>query len=273
MIDSAALAAAADANLVTHFTYAQRRVPGMRVRDDEGLVLADSGLPCDTFNTVCHARLTPGSATPAVRGAIDWFAEVDRPFSWWVGPADQPADLPARLRAAGLVAAERELAMAVDLAAAPLDRPAPADLDIRRVFTGPALAQFAAVSAANWAPPDPHVVRFYELAAGVLLNPASPMRFYVGYVGDEPVAASELTFGGGVAGLYNISTVVASRGRGFGTAMTATLLREAVRERVSTAILQAAPAGVSIYRRLGFATFGEIAEYKPALPDADEAVA
>ena len=30
------------------------------------------------------------------------------------------------------------------------------------------------------------------------------------------------------------------------------------------AVLQAAAAGVSIYRRLGFVNFGEITEYKPA---------
>jgi ribosomal protein S18 acetylase RimI-like enzyme len=273
MTDLASLATAADANLVVHFTHVQRHLTGMRARDDAGLVLADSGLPCDTFNTICRARLTAESATAAVRDAISWFADVDRPFSWWVGPADEPRDLGARLRAEGLVTAESELAMAMDLHTASLDHPAPVGFHVRRVTTPAALAQFAAINAANWTPPDPHVIQFYELAAPVLLEPASPLRFYVGCVDDEPVAAAELTLGGGVAGLYNISTRLDSRGRGFGSAMTATLLRHAIDEGVATAVLQAAPAGVAIYRRLGFATYGQITEYKPALPDAAEAVA
>jgi ribosomal protein S18 acetylase RimI-like enzyme len=265
--------AAAAANLATHFTYAQRVVDGMRVREDSGVVLADSGLPCDTFNTVCRARLTTKAAGAVIRDALAWFAEAGRPFSWWVSPGDEPADLGRRLVDAGLVPAESELAMQLDLASAGLDVPVPIRFEVRRVRTPEELAQFAAISAANWTPPDPHVVTFYELAAGVLLDPASPLRFYVGYLEGQPVAASELTLAGGVAGLYNISTLASVRGRGIGSAMTAAPLRDARAEGLPTAILQAAPGGVSIYRRLGFTRFGEIAEYKPVLPEAGEAAA
>jgi ribosomal protein S18 acetylase RimI-like enzyme len=265
--------AAATANLATHFTYAPRVVDGMRVREDAGVVLADSGLPCDTFNTACRARLPMETADPAIRDAIEWFSDAGRPFSWWVSPGDEPRDLGRRLEKAGLVAAETEVAMQLDLGGATLDAPVPIRFEIRRATTAAELTHFGAINAANWTPPDPHVVTFYELAAGVLLDPASPLRFYVGYLEGQPVAASELTLAGGMAGLYNISTLAAARGRGLGTAMTAAPLRDALAEGVPTAILQAAPDGVSIYRRLGFTAFGEITEYKPALPEAGEAAA
>jgi len=267
------IAAAADENLAVHFTYVHRRLEGMRVREDLGVLLADSGLPCDTFNAACRARLAADTAAARIREAIGWFVEGGRPFSWWVGPGDEPGDLGVLLDAEGLAAAESELAMQADLATARLEVPAPAGFTVQRVRTPAELERFAAITAANWTPPDPHVHTFYERAAGVLLESGSPLRFYLGYLDGEPVAASEMTLGGGVVGLYNISTASAFRGRGFGSEMTAAPLREARDEGIGTAILQAAPAGVSIYRRIGFATFGEITEYKPALAPADEAAA
>jgi hypothetical protein len=75
---------------VVHVTWALERTGGMmsRVRDD--LVIADSGLPCDPFNFVCRARLEEAAARGAAIEAVTHFANVGRPFSWWIGPADRP---------------------------------------------------------------------------------------------------------------------------------------------------------------------------------------
>lgn len=101
-IGSAELADAADANLVAHMSYVQRRTQGMRVVDDADLVLVDSGLPCDTFNFVCRARLDRAHALERAHQAAAHFARVRRPFSWWVGPADKPKNLGDLLEQAGL---------------------------------------------------------------------------------------------------------------------------------------------------------------------------
>jgi ribosomal protein S18 acetylase RimI-like enzyme len=257
------LAAAADDNLVAHAGWVQRRVPGMRVLEHTGLVLIDSGLPCDTFNLVCHARLAGGDAPGRVREAVAYFREVRRPFSWWVGPADRPAELGELLAAAGLERAETELAMAADLAKLPPGDLAPHGLRITRVRTEAQLGDFARRSAENWTPPDPDVLRFYERAAAALLGPDSPLWLYVGYQGDVPVAGAELAVGGGVVGLYGISTRPASRRRGFGTALTLRPLLDAREQGYRTAILQAAAEGVGVYQRVGFQAFGDITEYKP----------
>src|ERR687885_2478928 len=127
------LAAAADANLVTHVGWVQQRTPGMRVVDTGGLVLVDSGLPCDTFNVVCRARLAQDAAQAHVRAAVDYFAGASRPFAWWLSPADQPADLGEILCAVGLQTAETELAMAAELATLGAADLAPGGLQIRRV--------------------------------------------------------------------------------------------------------------------------------------------
>lgn len=117
---------APDAPFVTHATWVPARTPGMQVHADAGLVLAGSGLPCDTFNMICRARLDDASAPARVRDAVAHFREARRPFSWWVGPADRPRALGALLEDAGLARAERELAMAMELSARTDDEPAPA---------------------------------------------------------------------------------------------------------------------------------------------------
>jgi len=257
------LSDSADANFLVHAAWAQRRLAGMRVIRS-GVTLVDSGLPCDTFNCILAARLTVGIADAAIDGALAHFRAAGRPFSWWVGPADRPSDLGTRLEAAGLRRAEAELAMSVRIEAAlAAASPPPSELTVERVATRSQLAEFAAVNAANWTPPDENVVRFYALAAASLLSAASPLRYFVGRVAGAPVATVELATGGGVAGIYNVATVEASRRRRYASAMIVRALEDARAEGLRTAVLQAAPDAVGIYRRLGFKEFGTITEYKP----------
>ena len=90
--------------------------------------------------------------------------------------------------------------MAADLAALPEDYYAPPGLEIRRVLTKTELGDFACVVAKTSSPPDPEVVRFYDLASPVLLAPGVPQWLYVGYLMDKPVATAECTIGGGSGG-------------------------------------------------------------------------
>ena len=257
------LAAAADENFVLHVSRPASRTAGMEVRAEPDLVLADSHLASDTFNCVCRARLDPAGAAARIAGAIQHFRDAGRPFSWWVSPGDRPTDLGRRLIDAGLAPTEAELAMAASLDRLTDDDRAPAGLEIRRATTASALQDFARVAAANWSPPDQNVVRYYTLTTPALLAPGAPQRFYVGYLDGEPVATAELTVGGGVVGLYNIATAAGHRHRGFGTAITLRPLDDARAEGHRTAVLQAAQEGIGLYRRIGFAPFGDLTEYQP----------
>lgn len=254
----------ADANFVVHATWALERTAGMVSRARDDLVIADSGLPCDTFNFICRARLDGATVRAAAVEAVSYFVGVRRPFSWWVGPADRPAHLGAVLEGLGLERAETELAMALPLDALPGTLPAVPGLEVRRVRTGAELEALAQLSAANWTPPDVHVLTFYRRTAAALLSPAAPQWLYVGYLRGEPVATAEATVHAGTAGLYNIATHPAFRGRGIGSMLTWRPLRDARAAGCDLAVLQAAAAGVGLYRRLGFTPFGDITEYKPA---------
>jgi hypothetical protein len=257
------LASAAGANLVTHMSWVQRQVAGMMVREDEQLVLVDSGLPCDTFNVVCRARLACDSVERRVATAIDYFRTVARPFSWWVGPGDLPLNLGDYLQLAGLEAAESEVAMAVDLAELRDTESGPRGLRVERVTTIEQAQEFAQINAANWDPPDPDVIRFYGLAAPALLAGDSPIWLYLGTLDGVPVATAELTVTGDVVGLYAVSTREAFRRRGIGGGMTLQPLLIARHAGCRAAVLQASAEGVSVYARIGFSPVGQFTEYKP----------
>ena len=253
----------ADANFVVHVTWALERTEGMvgRVRDE--LVLADSGLPCDTFNFICRARLDRATMRSVASEAVSYFERVERPFSWWVGPADRPKELGGFLEAMGLERAETELAMALSLDTLPSSVPRVPGLEVHRVRTPDRMEMLSQLTTGNWTPPDPHVLRFYRRTAGALLQPKAPQWYYLGYVDGEPVATAEATVAAGTVGLYNIATRAAFRGRGIGSVLTWQALADSRAAGCDLAVLQAAAAGVGLYRRLGFLPFGEITEYKP----------
>ena len=233
----------------------------MRVAED-GIVVIDSFLACDTFNIVCHARLRDNTAL-RVRNVLEYIRTSNRPFSWWVMPGDQPENLGETLQQEGLMAAESERAMVADLDDLRAEK-SPEALRIERVVSPEQLKDFAGVNAANWNPPDQFVIEFYDRVAPVALRADCPLRFYVGYVNESAVATAEMTISDDAVGLYNIATLASQRRRGFGTAMTVRPLLDARRDGFKTAVLQAAPDAVSIYARAGFRPFGEIIEYKAA---------
>ncbi len=256
----------ADDPYVTHAAWAPARTPGMRVLADDALVLVDSWLACDTFNHVCRARLDGAVAAARVRAAVAHFRDAGRPFSWWVRPEDRPHALGALLEAAGLAAAESEVVMTCDDLAT-LAKPAvPAGLGIVRARDARTLADFAAVTAENWSPPDADVARFYARAAEALLAPDCPQRLHVAYLDGVPVATAEATLAGARAGVFNVATRAAYRRRGIGGAVTAHALRDAHAAGARRGGLEASADGVGVYARLGFRAAGMVTEYKPAWP-------
>lgn len=283
---------AARANLFGHVSFLQAKTPGMLVRDMGGAALVDSGLGSDTFNKVLWGYDTRGEAAEPERpeetlqAATDWFAgwrpaglldlpgrplppATDRPFAVWASAGDERALNRQRLffEGRGYRVGERESGMFLSLSEREARAPeTPEGLRIVPVRTAGDLAAFSEVMAANWSPPDEDVKNFYKMTEHVLLQAVGAMRLFVGLAGDVPAASGELFVSerGNVAGLHMISTRELYRKKGFGKAMTETLIAAAKEAGAGLAVLQASAQGEPVYRRAGFLPCGFFVEYVPA---------
>ena len=81
--------------------------------------------------------------------------------------------------------------------------------------------------------------------------------------GVEPVS---LVTAGGAAGIYNVTTVEAARGRGIGAAMTVAAVRHGADLGFDLATLQASTMGRPVYERLGFEFVCDLLPYRLPAP-------
>nr|WP_198151317.1 GNAT family N-acetyltransferase [Kibdelosporangium sp. MJ126-NF4] len=226
------------------------------VRTDD-VVIVDGDVGDDTFNIIAGARFSASDVDERIAETV---ASVDGVFSWWVDSTSTPDSLSQRIEAAGFPAHDPEPGMVAALSTLP-EPEIPDGLEIRRVTAPVELAEYAGVVAANWDPPSPGVIRFYERAAGAALDPECQARYFVGYHEGVAVCAAEVFLAHEVAGIYNVSTLASHRRRGFGRAITLVALLAARAEGVDTAVLQSSPDGQSIYRGIGFTEVGTFTEH------------
>jgi GNAT superfamily N-acetyltransferase len=248
------------ANFVAHNSHLQRATPGMSVLRTDDLVIADGGVGDDTFNQIVAARFTMDNVDSRIAETVALVKESGQPFAWRIDPASTPDSLADRIAAAGFPALLSEPGMVAQLDSLPA-LTVPPGLEIRRVTTSAGLADYAAITAANWDPPAPSVIEFYSRVAAAALDPACLARYFVGYHQGLPVCTTEVMLAHGVAGIYGVSTLEGHRRHGFGGAVTLAALHEARDEGFTTAVLQASPVGEPVYRRLGFRTVGFFGEH------------
>lgn len=174
------------------------------------------------------------------------------PLLWLVGPATSPADLPERLKTAGLVHDETVTGMLLNWQAFPEDqRPIP-HFSRTTVTTSEQMEAWLQVFATGFGFPEPLMQVFFALLPPSGFVPHPSRRFYLGTIDSTPVATSLLFLDGEMASIYAVATVPSQRQLGIGTKMTRMAIEEARRLGYTQVTLQATRMGESVYRRLGF---------------------
>jgi GNAT superfamily N-acetyltransferase len=238
----------------------------MRADDALGARLEDAGLtssqpPQQAIYDGWLLRYSPGKAKRArsvsamaagMRPLAEKLPHVEAfyrraglPCVYRITPFTQPAGLDAALAAAGYVAGEESRVMCLELASrAQPACPSPG-------FTELGLPEFADVVARLRGSPATQAAAERQRLAQLTL----PARCLVVHEAGEPVACGCAVVDGEVAGLFNMVTAPAQRGRGQATAIVAQLLQHATASGVRWMYLQVDAANDSarhVYGKFGF---------------------
>ena len=129
----------------------------------------------------------------------------------------------------------------------------PICIELRRVVTADAVADFAAVSGdayGTYGMPADVPSEVFSAPARFLAEPN--VDAVVAYAGTVPVAAALVLLSHGIAGVYWVGTVGSARGRGLGRCVTASVTTTAFERGADAVTLQASVMGEPIYRSMGF---------------------
>jgi ketosteroid isomerase-like protein len=194
--------------------------------------------------------------------AAELFDRRGLPWSVWTR-AHRDDALDAALRARGFH--ELVVMPAMALLADRGTAPAPAGLAIRRAVDDAGRRDYAAVTAAAYAAYGMPRTVAEDLFAHLESVHAPDVQGFVGYAGEQPVAAAMVVVTHGVAGINWVGCVEAHRGRRYAEAVTWAAVREGFRRGAAFANLQASPMGRPVYLRMGFEI---MSHYRVLVPGA-----
>ncbi len=175
-----------------------------------------------TYRTLAGLAAADLDALVAEVGAR-WAADPEvTEWEWKTRGHDEPADLPDRLRAAGLRPEELETVMVGEASTLAVAVPLPPGVEVRRADVGPDRAAWVARAAAlqravfGQGPSDAEVLDRFDRNAG-------HAGMWVAVAGEEVVSAGRLEVvpGTGCAGLWGGCTHPGWRGRGVYRALVA----------------------------------------------------
>ncbi len=226
----------------------EARPPGLRVEVTPRVVrhIGPPGHPC----WVLYADIDGTDADDVIRGEQAHFGALGRWFEWKHFAHDRPADLAARLLAAGFVAELPEALMALELTSLPTWVDASA-AHAARAGGAELLEAVGSVMAAVW--PD-QASRIAEQLVIQLREAPDALRLFVVFEGRRPVAAawSLRTPGSPFLSLFGGSSLPEHRGRGHYRALVAARARYAQTQGARALTVDAGPMSAPILGRLGF---------------------
>jgi ribosomal protein S18 acetylase RimI-like enzyme len=205
----------------------------------------------DGWNGIDWCDLDERTADSAIAEQIAYFAELGRRFEWKYYAHDEPADLPDRLRAAGLTPGDEEALMVAEVADIPTDLPAPEGIELRTANDDAGLELARQVHAAVFGGDQAPMIA--SMRTRLDRDPES-LAVVLAMAGDEPVCASRIDFHAGTdfASLWGGSTLPQWRRRGIYRAMVAFRTRLAAERGFTYLRTDALPTSRPILEKLGF---------------------
>jgi GNAT superfamily N-acetyltransferase len=236
---------------------------GAEIHDEPGLLWCITDVPIPLLNVVLRAQLSAEQIEPAIQAALARSAARKVPFIWGTGPSTRPTDLAERLAAHGFIHGGDMPGMAMDLQKINEPTKPPTGLTIKRVDRENDIRTCCQiVFARTGGMPLPIANAFADLYASVGNGTSSTsIRYYLGFLNGEAVAAANLVLAAGVAGIYNVATVPEAQRKGIGSAITLAPLHEARALGYRIGVLGSSEMGYKVYLRLGFREYCKFGLY------------
>lgn len=234
---------------------------GAVVHDEPELLWFLSGLPIHLANGIVRTHFPSDMEEEAFEERLKRLTAHHVPMAWLIGPSTCPTDLGSRLEKRGWMHDDDAPGMAVDLRSLDEHLSLPSQLTIQRVSDGETLKTWLRIMTVGSEIPEEGLTLLLEMATNHGFKEDAAVHYYLGRLGDMPVATSLLYLGGGVAGIYNVATLPEARRQGIGGALTEAPLLEARAWGYRIGTLQSTPMGLNLYRRLGFREYCTFSAY------------
>jgi hypothetical protein len=217
------------------------------------------------LSRVMRARFSPEEAEDRVAEIAECFRQWDAPVAWVIGPSSFPPELNSYLHDSGFNTNETWMGMATDLQAIAESLAQKDSLRVELVTEKHQLEQWTTLCDDTWKG---------DAASGAL-NIFSPenaggdprCRYYVGYLGDEPVVRGMACVRGEVAGLYWINTKPEHRLAGYDVALAARALIDAREAGIRLGVMPTKSVAAPVCQQLGFSQYCQFSVYAwPASP-------
>jgi GNAT superfamily N-acetyltransferase len=220
----------------------------------------------DGWSGVIWSSLTEADADAVITAQIRRFAALGQAWEWKHYSYDRPADLPARLRAAGFTPDPAETVLVAGIADLAREPDPPAGVELVPVTSQKEAEALVAVHDQVFG--GRHEAIGQAILRGLGARP-SPVAAVIAVAGDTPVAAGRMEFpaGSDFASIWGGGPLPAWRGRGIFRSLVAYRAALAHQRGYRYLHVDASPGSRPILRRLGFAELAETTPYQyPADP-------
>jgi GNAT superfamily N-acetyltransferase len=225
--------------------------------EEHGMKLRFDNMPNLPFNGVYSTKQTSEGLAFQIERVKALYEQRELPLYWRVWSTDTPLDLQSLLNASGFVLVAEVPGMILKLDELSYDEVTSNDFIINPVQTQDDLNIWRDIAIAVNGP------AFVPLAdTYVRVGIGNQLHSYIGWIEDVPVAISSIFYGTYAAGVYNISTLPAYRGRGLGRAITLRGLQDAKENKYEVAVLTSTEMGLPVYNRIGSKPCTTMSVYK-----------
>jgi ribosomal protein S18 acetylase RimI-like enzyme len=222
--------------------------PGITFVEEDVTWFCNAG-PGEPGSYILRAHLPADTADREIDCLLERIGRQTNHIDWMLFPGSLPTDLGKRLERRGMVGHPAGTWMTADLTRLPSAPPVPVGFTVQPVRDDAMLAVWKQAQDTGF---GGDAQLFHDAYARHGYGPEAIALHYVGFQDDQPVTSGTLLLSDGIASIYNISTPPALRRRGYGSAITAYTMREAIQRRYRLAWIWSSDDGKSVYSKLGF---------------------